>query len=53
VVPGVSDLDGRTQILEGLQGGETVVLYSEKALDSGSRIHVVERLVKPAAGTAK
>ncbi|MEQ1668452.1 MAG: efflux RND transporter periplasmic adaptor subunit, partial [Sulfuriferula sp.] len=41
---GVSDLDGRVQIREGLKTGERVVLYSEKALSSRSRIHVVERI---------
>ncbi len=41
---GASDLDGRVQIHEGLNTGERVVLYSEKALSSRSRIHVVERI---------
>lgn len=42
---GASDLDGRTQILEGLQGGESVVVYSQTMLDPRTRIRVVERLV--------
>ncbi len=41
---GVSDLDGRVQVLEGLKNGDRVVLFSEKALTSRSRINVVERI---------
>lgn len=41
---GASDLDGRVQILEGLKGGERVVVYSQKALGVGSRIKVVEKI---------
>jgi len=41
---GRSDLDGRVQVLGGLQAGERLVVYSEKALTAHSRIHVVERI---------
>ncbi|HJV73829.1 MAG TPA: efflux RND transporter periplasmic adaptor subunit [Noviherbaspirillum sp.] len=41
---GASDLDGRVQILEGLKGGERIVVYSQKALGVGSRIKVVEKI---------
>ena len=41
---GRADLDGRVQVLEGLEAGDTIVLYSEKALSERSRIHVVERI---------
>lgn len=41
---GVADLDGRVQVLEGLKGGERVVVYSQKALAAGSRIAVVDRV---------
>jgi len=41
---GASDLDGRMQVLEGLKGGERIVVHSQRALDAGSRIDVVERL---------
>ena len=41
---GAADLEGRVQILGGLEGGERVVLYSRKALRAGSRVKVVEHL---------
>lgn len=42
---GESDLEARVQILSGLSGGETVVVYSQKALTVNSRISVVDRIV--------
>lgn len=44
---GATDLDGRVQILEGLKGGEQVVVHSQKALNAQSRIKPVERIVGP------
>ena len=41
---GASDLDGYVQVLEGLNKGDQVVTYSEKALKVGSRIHIVDRI---------
>ena len=41
---GAADLDGRVQVLDGLEGGERVVVYSHKPLKAGSRIDVVERI---------
>lgn len=41
---GAADLDGRVQVLDGLDGGERVVVYSHKPLKAGSRIEVVERI---------
>lgn len=41
---GRSDLDGRVQVIEGLQVGDRVVVYSEKAIGPHSRIHMVERI---------
>jgi HlyD family secretion protein len=41
VKTGVSDLEGQVQILQGLSGGERVVVYSHKALKASSRIKVV------------
>ncbi len=41
---GVASLDGRVQILEGLNEGQKVVLYSQRALNERARIKVVDRL---------
>lgn len=41
---GASDLDGRMQVHEGLKNGDQVVVYSEKALTTRSRIHVAEHI---------
>ena len=41
---GASDLDGYLQVREGLEIGDQVVVYSDKALASRSRIHVVDRI---------
>lgn len=38
---GVSDLDGNLQVLDGLSGGEQLVVYSQKALTAMSRIKVL------------
>lgn len=44
VVLGRTDLDGYVQVLEGLQVGDQVVLYSDKTLKADSRIHITESL---------
>jgi len=44
VTTGAEGLDGLVQILEGLQGGDQVVVYSERDLDDGSRVTVVPAL---------
>ncbi len=50
---GASSLEGQVQVLEGLKSGDEVVVYSQKALGSESRVQVVDALVKPAgAGLA-
>ena len=41
---GRADLDGQVQVLDGLAVGDSIVLYSEKALTTKSRVHVVERI---------
>jgi HlyD family secretion protein len=41
---GQAGLDGRVQVLEGLQPGDPVVEYSEKELGADSRVTVVGRL---------
>ena len=46
---GAFDLDGYVQVREGLENGDQVVVYSEKALTARSRIHVVDRI----AGVAR
>ena len=45
VTMGATDLEGRVQILQGLTGGEQIVVYSFKALNAKSRIKVVERIM--------
>jgi HlyD family secretion protein len=42
---GFSSLNGQVQILEGLQAGDRVVVFSEKELTSGSRIKIVDSLL--------
>ncbi len=49
---GASSLDGRVQVLEGLKAGDSVVVYSQKALTDGARVQVVDALVKPNADSA-
>lgn len=50
---GTSSLDGQVQVLEGLQTGDQVVVYSQKALTAGARVQVVDALVKnTTAGSA-
>lgn len=49
VALGVQGRDGTVQVLKGLNGGDTVVLYSQSALKPDTRISVVEQLV-PAGG---
>ncbi len=45
---GVSDLDGRVQIIRGLEPGDRVVLYSKKELTANSRISITDRLLEGA-----
>jgi HlyD family secretion protein len=41
---GQTGLDGQVQVLDGLQAGDRVVVYSEQALHVGSRIKVVDTI---------
>lgn len=41
---GTGDLDGQVQLHEGLDIGDQVVVYSEKALSKRSRLHIVEQI---------
>ncbi len=49
---GISSLDGDVQVLEGLKAGDTVVVYSQKALTENARVKVVDALVKRQAKPA-
>jgi len=49
VTLGASDLAGRTQVLQGLSGGERVVSYSHKTLSANSRFKVVDRIAGKAS----
>jgi HlyD family secretion protein len=46
---GTQSLDGQVQVLKGLTKTDQVVIYSQKALSSGTRISVVASLVKSGA----
>ena len=46
---GTSSLDGQVQVMDGLQAGDSVVVYSQKAVTAGARVQVVDALVKPAS----
>ena len=50
---GASSLNGQVQVLNGLKSGDTVVVYSQKALVAGARIQVVDALVKIDASGSK
>ena len=43
---GISSLDGQVQVLKGLDKHDSVIAYSEKALKAGTRVKVVDTLVK-------
>lgn len=45
---GTSSLDGQVQVLDGLKAGDTVVVFSQKALTAGARVQVVPALVPTA-----
>lgn len=42
---GASSLDGRVQVLQGVQAGDVVVQHSQTALKTGQRVRVVDALV--------
>jgi len=45
---GETSLDGQVRVLDGLQPGATVVVYSEKEIGANSRIQLVPALMEPA-----
>lgn len=46
VTLGAADLEGRVQVRSGLQPGDEVVTYSERALAASTRVRVVERIAQ-------
>ena len=46
---GAQSLDGQVQILQGLAAGDEVVAYSQRALNAGTRVQVVDALLQPGA----
>jgi HlyD family secretion protein len=42
---GITTLDGRTQIVDGLKAGDEVVVHSERALQSDTRVRIVPAIV--------
>lgn len=46
---GASSLDGKVQVLKGLEKNDRVVVYSEKPLKDAARVSVVDALVKSGA----
>ena len=43
---GITTLDGRSQILEGLNAGDEVVVHSEQALKPDARVRIVPAIVR-------
>ena len=50
---GARSLDGQVQVLDGLKAGDSVVVYSQKALTADSNVQVVDALVKRQTGAAQ
>ncbi len=48
---GVASLDGQVQAIDGLRAGDSIVVYSQKALTANSRVQVVDALVKSKSQT--
>ena len=48
VKTGITTLDGRTQILDGLAEGDEVIVHSEQAMKPDARVKVVKAIVGPA-----
>ena len=44
VTPGLADLEGNVQVLEGLERGDRVIVYSERPVSARSRIDIASRL---------
>jgi HlyD family secretion protein len=48
---GAASLDGQAQVLDGLKAGDEIVVYSQKPIEPGSRLQVVDAIVKPTSAT--
>jgi HlyD family secretion protein len=48
---GATSLDGRTQIIDGINAGDEIVVYSQKPISAGARLQVVDSIVKPAGSS--
>jgi HlyD family secretion protein len=46
VKAGITTLDGRSQILDGLAAGDAVVVHSERALQPDAKVKVVPAIVR-------
>ena len=46
VKPGITTLDGRSQIVDGLNAGDEIVVHSEQALTPDTRVRIVPALVR-------
>lgn len=46
VTLGISTLDGRTQILDGLGGSDEVIVYSQQAMEAGMKLNVVPEIAR-------
>ena len=44
VITGVATLDGRTQIVEGLNDGDEVIVYSQQPMRTGMKVKVVAEI---------
>lgn len=48
---GAISLDGQVQIWEGIQAGDEIVVYSQKPIEAGSRLQVVDAIIKPTSAS--
>ncbi len=45
---GITTLDGRSEILDGVREGDAIVVHSDRTLEARMRVKVVDAIVKPA-----
>lgn len=46
VIAGVATLDGRTQIVEGLNDGDEIIVYSQQPISAGLKVKAVTEIVR-------